>query len=1251
VEAPSIGENLDDLSTLEDLVVLQAYQTGEPHLRAHVRWMSSLEYITPQTMAMVCALINHLELEAHAHMYLANPFLHSHPVWDSGASHHLTGEASEVTRSRQPPHRLSKIIGINGSALPVKAVGTMRGLQGVLLSPTAEQTLVSVGSYLDQHGGELHFTPSTVLHEHKEQGKSVVGCRQEDGLYRVTSWPSALLGKKDIQFQLLRERVHALHRCFGHASRNRLRTILKQNKIRGLAPHHVDLLSACDSCQLGKSKHASAPKVARTKATSFGERIVSDNSGVLRVRSLGGANAANVTVDEASSWVWATPISGGSHTYNVIKHIIQVELHQRSEHAVHFFRSDGGGDLCSARMDRLLRRHSIAREKTCAGTSHQNGKAERYIGVLFAMIRTFLHDSRLPPKFWSEALCAAAYVHNRLPLTGRADGKSPYELRYGKAPDIAGLRPFGAGCTVALQKRQLQGKHLPRAQQGIMVGYGYVAGQKGYRIYTPATATVVTSTSVVFSSLHHGARRRRRDQPELHSTPDEVAQMLSDFDRRSVLPPPFAGGNNNNNNTANATRNTCNNNDRTNHDHGHSGDDPSDNENDSGSSDEGKDSGNEGKDSGNNDDENDHGHSDLDGLQQPTPQHEQLPTGPTIKSRTDAPPDTHEPVSDDRTENDAIVESTALPKGWTKIPIDHPYLDRNELGRPVDKISDKSPDGDTIGTRVRLRNRNNFASDCAPAFAARVKYDAQDLATDHVVPRHFGEAMQSPDRKHWLHAIDEELSALRKLGCYQLLSQSQVPKAAHVIGYTWVFKIKIHADGSVARYKARICVDGSRQQHGIDYSETFAPVANCATIRLVIAASVHHALKLHQFDIKLAFCAAKIDRPVFMRSPAGSGEPRTSVWRLLLSLYGLKQAPRLFNAKLHSVLEALGWKQSRHDPCLYHCFDGGLSLLAVVVDDLLLATKNKAFAAKFNSEMSTHFDFKSLGTPSYMIGMHLMSTPNGIRVSQRQYVSDIGTKHSDLLTDLKPVSTPAPADLRLVSTGLSGSDPSPPTDSKVYRSLVGSLMYAVVTRPDVAVAVSICARYLAKPTKAHLDLAVRTLRYLLHTKHLGLEYTTTQSPVLETYVDASWAADHATRRSRYGFAIYYGNALISWRSKLHSCICLSTAEAEYVGATEAVKETMWLRHLLQDIGLGQDGATVVHEDNAACIKMASNKVVSGRNKHMEIKMHYVRERLEAGDIELRYISTTEQRADALTKTLARPAFERFRRLLMAPAAI
>ena len=243
---------------------------------------------------------------------------------------------------------------------------------------------------------------------------------------------------------------------------------------------------------------------------------------------------------------------------------------------------------------------------------------------------------------------------------------------------------------------------------------------------------------------------------------------------------------------------------------------------------------------------------------------------------------------------------------------------------------------------------------------------------------------------------------------------------------------------------------------------------------------------------------------------------------------------------------------------------------------------------------------------------------------------------------------PAVPSVKLVKTGLHNAKPSPSVDSKLYRSLIGALMYAVVTRPDIATPVSICARFLASPTQVHLDQAVRVLAYLVYTIDLTLTFFATASPVLQTYVDASWAADNDTRRSRYGYGVYFGRALICWKSKLHSCICLSTAEAEYIGATEATKETMWLRFLLFDMGLPQLGPTTLHEDNAACLKMATNQIVSARNKHMELKMHYVRERVEAGDIQLKYISTSMQRADILTKNLPRPAFERFRSLLLTP---
>ena len=234
-------------------------------------------------------------------------------------------------------------------------------------------------------------------------------------------------------------------------------------------PCHVELLTHCDSCSLGKSRRRAAPKLSTTKATKFAERLLTDNSGKLRVQSIGGCYYGNVVVDEYTSWIWAHPLRTISDTYAVIKHVIEVELHQRQEHKILYIRSDGGPDY-PAKYDELLQHHGIKKELTCPGTSYQNGKAERYIGVLFDTLRTMLHDSRLPQRFWAEGFCCAAYVHNRMPLTQDKNGKSPFELRYGKQPDLAFLRPFGVTCTVCLQQRQLRGKHLPRSQQGVMEG-------------------------------------------------------------------------------------------------------------------------------------------------------------------------------------------------------------------------------------------------------------------------------------------------------------------------------------------------------------------------------------------------------------------------------------------------------------------------------------------------------------------------------------------------------------------------------------------------------------------------------------------------------------------------------------------------------------------------------------------------------------------------------------------------------------
>ena len=336
-----------------------------------------------------------------------------------------------------------------------------------------------------------------------------------------------------------------------------------------------------------------------------------------------------------------------------------------------------------------------------------------------------------------------------------------------------------------------------------------------------------------------------------------------------------------------------------------------------------------------------------------------------------------------------------------------------------------------------------------------------------------------------------------------------------------------------------------------------------------------------------------------MRAPPGFG--KKGYWLLKKSLYGLKQSPRLFNQHLNKTLEKLGWESCTFDPCLYrHAATG--AYLVVVVDDMILASPSKEFSDKFYADMCAVYDVKDLGTPEYVIGVHVTLAPNSIKLLQDRYIDDLYVRHTP---GDKAASTPAVPGNVLCMDGIYGEAKSTLLpEPKVYRSLVGGLMYTFITRPDVATAVSMCARYLALPRQAHLEAAKRVLRYLYHTRTLPLVYNKCSLDNLRItiFADSSWANDVDTRRSRYDYAVYVGKALISWRNKLHNCVTLSTAEAEYCAATEAGKHTKWVASLivflLPKIKLPP---ALLYEDNAACRSMVISAQISGRNKHFELK--------------------------------------------------
>jgi hypothetical protein len=214
-----------------------------------------------------------------------------------------------------------------------------------------------------------------------------------------------------------------------------------------------------------------------------------------------------------------------------------------------------------------------------------------------------------------------------------------------------------------------------------------------------------------------------------------------------------------------------------------------------------------------------------------------------------------------------------------------------------------------------------------------------------------------------------------------------------------------------------------------------------------------------------------------------------------------------------------------------------------------------------------------------------------------------------------------------------------------YQSIVGSLIYAMLgTRPDLTFAVSVVSRFSSNPDKTHMKAVERILRYLHDTADLGLVFRGTLQP-LSGYTDSDWAGDPDTRRSTSGYVFTLGSAAISWSSKRQPTVSLSTCEAEYIGQTNTTKEAIWLQGFLKQINPGDPGlgATIIYGDNQGAITLAKNDQFHGRVKYIDIQHHFVREKLAEGRINLRYVPTSEQVADGLTKALCRDKFVVFRK--------
>ena len=237
------------------------------------------------------------------------------------------------------------------------------------------------------------------------------------------------------------------------------------------------------------------------------------------------------------------------------------------------------------------------------------------------------------------------------------------------------------------------------------------------------------------------------------------------------------------------------------------------------------------------------------------------------------------------------------------------------------------------------------------------------------------------------------------------------------------------------------------------------------------------------------------------------------------------------------------------------------------------------------------------------------------------------------MEDCKPVGTPMCTGLKLTK-----EDESKEADQTLYRSMIGKLQYVVHTRPDIALAVGIVARFSAKPKENHMMAIKRIMRYLKGTEEYGLWYKFGGNLDLKVFTDADWAGNINDRKSTSGGAFFLGKRLVSWTSKKQNCTSQSTVEAEYVAAAVNYSNIVWFKQLLEGMKMEIKEPVVMFCDNTSAINISKNPVMHSKTKHIAIKYHFVRELVQDKEIRLEYVHTKEQIADIFTKPLPKDAF-------------
>jgi hypothetical protein len=526
----------------------------------------------------------------------------------------------------------------------------------------------------------------------------------------------------------------------------------------------------------------------------------------------------------------------------------------------------------------------------------------------------------------------------------------------------------------------------------------------------------------------------------------------------------------------------------------------------------------------------------------------------------------------------------------------------------------------------------------------RPKIHTDDLPAP---PKDWNEMLHHPHKESFHRAMAIELKAIYEKGTYQLIERPN-DAAIQILPLKWIYTYKFDEDGFLTKHKARICVRGDLQR--ISPEEKRAATLATNSARAILALVAAFDLDMRQFDAVNAFLNSTIDEEVYTWMPKGFTKPNM-IWKLQRALYGLRKSPRLWQKEATRVLLKLNLQPIPEDPCVFVTHD---IIIFFYVDDIIIVNHPSAHrrTEAIIEGLHKHWELRSLGEARWFLNIRILRDREAKKLwlCQDSYIANTAVKYH--LTDGRKFTTPLIVDDLKPYDGKASKE-----EVLLYQQKVGSAQYATtITRPDAAKATSKLAEFLMNPSPNHMRAIDRVIAYLYHSRHLAIEYRSPYGDqdqdhdqnqiTVKMSSDASFA-DHQDRRSSHGYVCQLYGGPIDWKASKQRTVTTSTTEAEFLAVSEAGKTLIWWKRILDGIGFKASHLIPIQCDNSQTVRLLTidDAAINTKLRHVDIHRHWMREKIQNGDLQIEWVPTAEMIADGLTKPLPRQKHQHFVELL------